>query len=60
MITFYFVCKNGAHDNPTNDQTEVKFEVNTDYYEGLKMFRCIENIFNDWIRMSKLLGRTRE
>lgn len=57
MITFYFVCKNGSHDKKAEEVVK-RFELNADYQEGLKMFRCIINIFQDWIRVSKILGRT--
>lgn len=59
MITIYLVCKNGSHDEPVKDEIVNKFELETDYKEGLKMLRCITNIFKDWVKLSKVLGRTK-
>jgi len=59
MITFYFVCKNGEHSHTTDDEIVNRFEVDCDYQEGLRMLRCITNIFKDWTRLSKLMGRAK-
>lgn len=59
MISFYFVCKNGNHEHQTQDEIVERFEIDTDYAEGLKMLRCIVNVFKDWVKVSRMLGRTK-
>lgn len=59
MISFYFVCKNGHHEHQTQDEIVERFEIDTDYAEGLKMLRCIVNVFKDWVKVSRMLGRTK-
>jgi len=58
MITIYLACKNGSHEEHAEEVVE-KFELDTDYKEGLKMLRCIVNVFKDWVRLSKMMGRTK-
>jgi len=59
VITFYLVCKNAKHEDH-GEETVEKFELNTDYYEGLKMLRCIVNIFKGFMQQSILMGRIKE
>lgn len=59
MNTFYFVVKNGEHSDTSCDEVVERFEIDCDYPEGIKILRCIINIFKDWIRLSKIMGRTK-
>ena len=57
MITFYLVCKNGWHEDNTDDEVVNRFEMNIGYREGLKILRGITHKFKDLVKLAKILGR---
>jgi len=59
MLTFYLVCKNGPHADFEADEEMDKIEVDCDYREGLRMMRCVFHVLKDFIKLSKLMGRTK-
>ena len=57
MITFYLVCKNGAHEDSTREEVVNKFQMDISYREGLKILRGITHKFKNLVKLAKILGR---